>query len=579
MARLRNWLERLSLKKRLILMTFCVTLLTVLMVSSYMGIYATDVLSDQAQAARAQLAKFTTTSISDRFSEALRVANMVLSQTFVTDAMETIAQHKEYPVVDQIKDEREIGSFVKSLENSSNFVRVRLLLCGDSLYSNEQVNFFKMSEEEQARLSAMRARGEYYEIMDNVFPYIFKNERRVISVTYTKSSSASFLEVDGAVVIDIDSNEILALMANMLVTEGDAVTLYNSDGEIMLTTGDAELGAQPAPESPFNMWVADEREGFVCYNTRLSTGNWLLSYRVRVDAMYAQVDDLLRNMVTMLTIALLLALLMTVTSSRANSRRILRLSAAMDRVRNGDFDVRVDEGGPNEIRVIEHSFNFLLDELQQMINAKLENTRQMANLEMRLLQSQIKPHFLYNSLDLICWRLQLMGDDKGARYVQALAQFYKVGLSRGSELIPLSDELRHVQLYVEIQNFRLDGSIELQIVLPQNCRAQLVPGNILQPLVENAIGAGIMEKPEHRGHISISCTNGEHALEILISDDGIGTDIDALRALLHQRSDSHYGVWNVNKRLQLLFGAQAGLYYDLNAAGGVDVRIIIPHTC
>ena len=200
----------------------------------------------------------------------------------------------------------------------------------------------------------------------------------------------------------------------------------------------------------------------------------------------------------------------------------------------------------------------------------------MVQLEMRLLQSQIKPHFLYNTLGLICWRLTKNGDLEGARYVQALAQFYRIGLNQGNALIALEQELRHVQLYVEIQNFRLDGAIALQITLPQALKDIRVPGNMLQPLVENSIVAGILEKPGGRGSVQISCAQEGKDLTILISDDGVGVDIAMVESVLNQRSDSHYGIWNVNRRLRLIYGERAGLAYSINAAGGVDVLVRIP---
>ena len=154
---------------------------------------------------------------------------------------------------------------------------------------------------------------------------------------------------------------------------------------------------------------------------------------------------------------------------------------------------------------------------------------------------------MYNTLGLICWRLTKNGDLEGARYVQALAQFCRIGLNQGNALIALEQELRHVQLYVEIQNFRLDGAIALQITLPQALKDIRVPGNTPQPLVENSIVAGILEKPGGRGSVQISCAPGrKRILRSLISDDGVGVDIPAMvESVLNQRSDSHYGIWNV----------------------------------
>lgn len=576
MHRLRTWLEKLSLKWRLILVSFLVVVVSVSLITGVMGVFSYRAISNQVTDARAQLAAFTAGSISDRMQEALRVANLVLSQELVTEAIASVAVQEDYPLSQQIRDAREIVSFTKSLEDSSNLVRVRILLCGDALYANEQVTFFTMTEEEREYLTELRLQGQYYNVSESVFPYIFQNTRHVISVVCPKVDSGDFSVVEGGVAVDIDAQEILELMQNMLVSQGDAAVLYDKDGTVILQTGGEELCALPAHGGVQNEWIGGRDRGTMFYETQLEVGGWLLSYRVNADSMFSIGTELLRSMLLALALVLLGALAMTITSGTAQSRRLLVLAAAMDRVRNGDMDVRVQEGGRNEVGVMEHSFNYLLDELRHMLDGKVEAARQLGILEMRLLQSQIKPHFLYNTLDLICWRLVKNGDEEGARCVQALAQFYRIGLSRGGELIPLEDELRHVQLYVEIQNFRLDSSITLEITLPSDCKDIPVPGNILQPLVENSIGAGIMEKPDGRGTVRISCEKRYRDLEILISDDGVGMDIGMIEELLGQRSDSHYGVWNVNKRLRLRFGERAGLNYSRNEHGGVDVLVRIP---
>lgn len=576
MQKLKNWIDGIPFKRRGVIITFMIVLISVVLMSGMLGVSTSDVLSRQITDTRANLADFTAETIESRFKDALRVANMALSQDMIIAALENVSEERDYPMAQQIKDERDIGAFLKSMENSTNFVRIRLLMCGDCLYSNEQINFFRMSEEQRAQLDNMRANGQYYDISEGIFPYIFNNDRRVVTVTYTKASRSSFMNTDGAVAVDIDAEEIERMLRNVLVTPGDAVVLLSKNGDAAMAMGDAKNAALRVENAQTGEWTSLSEDGLMVYEVPISTGGWRLSYRVRTQSMYSQVNDFLRNMLMAIMLVLIFALIITITTTAANSRRILKLSEAMDKVRNGDMNVRVSEGGGNEVGIMEHSFNYLMDTLNAMVENKLENARQISKLEMRLLQSQIKPHFLYNSLDLICWRLLKMGDESGARYVQALAQFYRIGLSRGSELIPLADELRHVQLYVEIQNFRLDGAIGLNIKMPVYCRDIKVPGNILQPLVENSINAGIMEKAERKGHILICCQLIDKMLEIVISDDGVGMDMDMMDSLLKNGSKDHYGVWNVHRRLRLQFGDRAGLEYSLRSEGGVEVRVKIP---
>ena len=575
MRRDGGWLERLPVKKRLIVMTFLVVLVTVALVSGCIGAFSYRTISTQAMDARAQLAHFTAASIAKRMQECLRLTDLILSQDLVKDAISRTASGEAYPLAEQIQDAKDISAFTQTLESTSGVVRVRILLCGQALYSNELVTFFPMDGELRAHLAQLRAQGQYYTISEGEFPYIFQKTQRVVSFTRPSVSTEDFQTIEGGVAIDIATEEILSYMRNMLVSPEDAVTLYDAAGTPILRVGNEKLAQLASPGGALDAWHGAAEE-VLFYETRLPAEQWLLSYRVQAAALYSPATELLRTIVLVLAAALLVALLMTITTSTAQSRRLLALAHAMDRVRNGDMDVRVEEGGKNEMGIMEHSFNYLADSLQRTLDARVEAGKQMVQLEMRLLQSQIKPHFLYNTLGLICWRLTKNGDLEGARYVQALAQFYRIGLNQGNALIALEQELRHVQLYVEIQNFRLDGAIALQITLPQALKDIRVPGNMLQPLVENSIVAGILEKPGGRGSVQISCAQEGKDLTILISDDGVGVDIAMVESVLNQRSDSHYGIWNVNRRLRLIYGERAGLAYSINAAGGVDVLVRIP---
>ena len=575
MRRDGGWLERLPVKKRLIVMTFLVVLVTVALVSGCIGAFSYRTISTQAMDARAQLAHFTAASIAKRMQECLRLTELILSQDLVKDAISRTASGEAYPLAEQIQDAKDISAFTQTLESTSSVVRVRILLCGQALYSNELVTFFPMDGELRAHLAQLRAQGQYYTISEGEFPYIFQKTQRVVSFTRPSVSTEDFQTIEGGVAIDIATEEILSYMRNMLVSPEDAVTLYDAAGTPILRVGNEKLAQLASPGGALDAWHGAAGE-VLFYETRLPAEQWLLSYRVQAAALYSPATELLRTIMLVLAAALLVALLMTITTSTAQSRRLLALAHAMDRVRNGDMDVRVEEGGKNEMGIMEHSFNYLADSLQRTLDARVEAGKQMVQLEMRLLQSQIKPHFLYNTLGLICWRLTKNGDLEGARYVQALAQFYRIGLNQGNALIALEQELRHVQLYVEIQNFRLDGAIALQITLPQELKDIRVPGNMLQPLVENSIVAGILEKPGGRGSVQISCAQDGKDLTILISDDGVGVDIAMVESVLNQRSDSHYGIWNVNRRLRLIYGERAGLAYSINAAGGVDVLVRIP---
>lgn len=571
-----RWIEGLSIKWRLALIMFLVILLAVVCITAFLSMQSYRVMSGQVLEINSQLVDCAASGLTDRLDESLRVANLVLSQEMVTDAVKKAHQGGRYPLSDQLDDARQITDFLKSLESSSDLVRIRLSLSGKTLYGNDQVNFFRLREEEQSRLSALLLEGRYFDLQWTTFDYIFRNSRRIVSLVRPITSARSFFEVIGAVSVDVDAQELEQLLQGVLVNEGDAAVLYDRAGQPVLRLGDESLAALSAQGSAQGCWQRDRAASALLYELPIGPDGWILSYRVREEALYLPLKRLMERMAWVLVAALLVSLVLAITSGTAQSRRLLRLVHAMDRVREGEMDVRVEEGPGNEIGRMERSFNFLLDQLQRTMDAKVEDTRQLGLMEMQLLQSQINPHFLYNTLNLFCWRLTKRGDQEGARSVQALAQFYRIGLNHGKELITLEEELQHVQLYVEIQNFRLEDKIRLQITLTPDCKRLLMPGNILQPLVENAINAGILEKPEGCGTVEIVCRSEGEDLLIVVSDDGVGMDIARMQQLLAHRDEKHYGAWNVHKRLALRYGEGYGLRYSLNEQGGVRVEVRLP---
>lgn len=260
MRRDGGWLERLPVKKRLIVMTFLVVLVTVALVSGCIGAFSYRTISTQAMDARAQLAHFTAASIAKRMQECLRLTDLILSQDLVKDAISRTASGEAYPLAEQIQDAKDISAFTQTLESTSSVVRVRILLCGQALYSNELVTFFPMDGELRAHLAQLRAQGQYYTISEGEFPYIFQKTQRVVSFTRPSVSTEDFQTIEGGVAIDIATEEILSYMRNMLVSPEDAVTLYDAAGTPILRVGNEKLAQLASPGGALDAW----RRGRIC---------------------------------------------------------------------------------------------------------------------------------------------------------------------------------------------------------------------------------------------------------------------------------------------------------------------------
>src|SRR5208337_1776534 len=218
--------------------------------------------------------------------------------------------------------------------------------------------------------------------------------------------------------------------------------------------------------------------------------------------------------------------------SRSATKRIKGLISRMDRVVQGDFSITLDPGNRDEIGQLTERFNFMIAEVEQLIEEKYRLGKEVKNLELKALQAQINPHFLYNTLDLINWMSVRHNAGEIRTLVTALSRFYKLSLGRGEDTVLLRDELEHARTYVEIQNMRYENSIELAIDAPPDILECRVLKLVLQPLVENAIFHGIMMKKEERGIIRTTGERTDGGLLLSVVDDGVGMSEEKARRIL-----------------------------------------------
>lgn len=253
----------------------------------------------------------------------------------------------------------------------------------------------------------------------------------------------------------------------------------------------------------------------------------------------------------------------------------------MASVSKGRMDVRINaEPLGTDFEEMADGFNVMMDKLEDAMEEVKKKQEQLSQTRMNALQSQIQPHFLYNTLDCIHWQAVAEGNKEISTLVKALASYYRICLSKGKDIIPLSEEIRQIEYYTVIQNMRYDDGIHLDIQVDEKYRKVRIPKLTLQPLVENAIEHGIEREEGKKGNINIWVD--EDGDEILLRIANSGKGITAERAeemnryLEADQEDFGYGVRNVNKRIQLMFGQEYGLHYEANDQQGVTVTVCLP---
>lgn len=259
-----------------------------------------------------------------------------------------------------------------------------------------------------------------------------------------------------------------------------------------------------------------------------------------------------------------------------------KVVSKMDHVATGSLRTRINvENMGEDFTKLAVGFNSMMDEIEVLMEQVKLEQHQLEQIRFNALQSQIQPHFLYNTLECIHWQAIAEGNKEISTMVKALAKYYRICLSKGHDVIPIREEVEHIRNYMIIQNMRYDNIIGSEIVVEPGVEKSLIPKLTLQPLVENSIYHGMKVKEGKRGTFYLTAYRNEDEVVIKVSDTGTGMSQDAIDEMNEQLSryeDSFgYGVRNVNKRIELLFGEGYGLYYQKNDSGGVTVVIHLPY--
>jgi two-component system sensor histidine kinase YesM len=225
----------------------------------------------------------------------------------------------------------------------------------------------------------------------------------------------------------------------------------------------------------------------------------------------------------------------------------------------------------HEIRTLQLAHNAMMDNIDELIHDIY-----MSRLKhISILYEQIKPHFLYNTLERAKWLARKNSDDEIMIFLEKFAQFLHLFLSEGKDLIPIRQELKHVGLYVDLMTFGTDKKIIIDTKIPEELQDENIIKLILQPLVENSIIHGLFEKDNANGVITISARADGLYIEITISDDGVGIDEDKL-TVLNSKNYAGYGTKNTKKRLELCYEDDYSIKFANNENGGASVKLRIP---
>jgi two-component system, sensor histidine kinase YesM len=264
--------------------------------------------------------------------------------------------------------------------------------------------------------------------------------------------------------------------------------------------------------------------------------------------------------------------------SRLIANPIIKLTRTAQEIKKGNLDIYNKVDSNDEVGILASVFNEMIEKIKELLEKVKSDQKKKREYELAVLQSQIKPHFLYNTIETINMFIRLDMKEKALKTTDSLANFYRISLSKGSDIITLGEEIRLIESYLSIQSFRYVDYMDYEINVPEEILKYNIPKLTLQPLVENAIYHGLKHRKD-KGHLEISGSKKGNYIVITVADDGVGISKEKISEILVPSNQSplkvNFGVNSVNNRIKLLYGNESGLEIESKVNEYTKAKVVL----
>ncbi len=588
-GRVKQRFKNLSLKKKLFFMIGSLLLISIIFV--FLSIYLAISRNMQKKILySAETAYVQTESyLEDTIKQLIQWSDVAVSNSAMKELLD-FTDAAELNRHQQLARKDAIVSFLRGLEGRNQNVRF-------SIYVREE--YPMMLSDRYIRYMGDLENASWYQnkqgrkIYFAPGVYLEKDKDQCIALVRDITEDDDYAKVNSVLRMDISNNQIGKVLQNAVPTENGVVYLINEQNIVVSASSWQNLerlglsGQELPEEYRYNAYLQEQGirhtrlmgKQISIRRSKIDNTDWEMIMLIPQGDMVSEVRWVLLMVFLVLVCFAVLVLVGVDIILSWMMRRISVLNAGIQNIDPENPRTRLNEDVSDEIGQLYGSYNRMLDRIQQLLDEKLQIGLRLKSAELKALQAQINPHFLYNTLDMVNWLAYGGQMEEIHESVIALSKYYRLVLNKGQDTLTLREELQHVMYYVKIQNIRFAGKIRyVEHVDPQLQQLE-VPKIILQPLVENAILHGIRETSEKSGTVRVTGFRSGEDIFLKVTDDGVGMDEETLKHIMDKgRTNSHggYGVRNVDARLRLTFGEEYGLQYTCIEGKGVCVTIRLP---
>jgi two-component system sensor histidine kinase YesM len=394
-------------------------------------------------------------------------------------------------------------------------------------------------------------------------------------------------EVLGGVSLDVRwkmMNNVLDMVhsepnSQVLILDNKGNIMYNPYSQ-QVTIEKAML--EKAISNPAEPGYMTSTEGLLFYQPVVSNQLWIVKFIPISYVMTGAATTLSFSFYTAI-ISILLAITVSVLIAYFTTKPIIRLTKSMKAVEQQNFNVGFDKIRSDEIGTLERRFNSMLQKIKELIQIEYKSKIEKRTAQLKAMQAQINPHFLYNALQAIGGIALSRKVPEIYEHVRAISDLFRYTIKMKSDIVTVADEMEHVSNYLQIQKLRFQDMIHVQIDVEEECQTCEIPIFTLQPIVENCFVHGLEGKME-KWLVTIRVEKVMDEIEISIEDNGLGIDVARLEEIRRQLSNEgedlelgeSMGMNNVNSRIRLIFGKEYGLFVTSSEGLGTTVKVIIP---
>lgn len=574
------------MKKLVILIIICIIMPWSL--SYFVSNYITkDLLEQRAAKQSSNQLRIIELSLKGILEDVVYIANYIQFDTRVNQLL------KNYQQIDpQSEDYQEdialnyvdVSKSLVSLTDMLSPTYITILFDGDVYYTNYPRYEFTFNEDLVSYFETLR----FYETKwIGLHPNYIQSAKEPYLISAIKNIQLNNKK-KAELIISVNESHVRKLLESLKTENSDIIFLVDQQGQIY-SSSESEQHGNILPFSlnnnDYNILQYHNKEHLVV-TYPVSNTDWNLVSLVPYHETINSINNVTRITIIIQGAFLLLFLLGLIVLVRELTKPITRLNRVTKSVESGNLHTRTNLAGNNDLAQLGQSFDHMLDTIEIMIDQVRLQEEQKRQAELEMLQAQINPHFLFNTLNAIRLKIKLSGDQESAANIYSLSALLRMTINRNNAFIPLKDELTVVKHYVDLMNFRHKYNINLDINHDKCVEMLEVPRFFLQPIIENSLMHAYKQK---NGLIRITAEQLDHHLILTIIDDGIGMTEDELSTLQksiytdqmirnNQSKDSFtgIGIQNVYQRLHLIYGNLFKLKIDSKQSIGTSFTFMIP---